>query len=165
LAEIQKHHDTCTKLDTRVFGLSTDSPRQSENLVRKLKLSFTLLCDEDRKVVDLFDLRNPLEHDGIAYPATFIINPAGKICYRSLDGTAKRVDLADELTFLERLHKDSAHTMQAGPKQGWIFPSPKDKWRISMNMITAGNVADWKNFLLIPVNYLKILGSKLKRKG
>jgi peroxiredoxin len=71
-----------------------------------MNLSSTLLCDADRKVVDLFKLRNPFEHDGIAYPATFIINQDGKICYRSIDGTANRVDLTDEISFLEQLHKD-----------------------------------------------------------
>jgi hypothetical protein len=165
LAEIQKSYDIYAKLNTKVFALSTDLPRQSANLVRKLKLSFTLLCDEDRKVIDLFDLRNSLEHDGIAYPATFIINPEGIILYRSLDGTAKRVDLTAELSFLERLHKESGHSMQKGPKRAWVIPSLQDNWRISMNMITVGNVADWKNFLMMPINYFKIFGSKLKRKG
>ena len=156
MAEIQKHHDTYTKLDTRVFALSTDSPKQSEKLVRKLGLSFVLLCDDDKKVIDQFDLRNPLEHDGIARPATFIISPDGIIRYRSLDGTAKRVDLNHELAFMEQLHKDSGHTLQAKPQKTWVIPSPKDNWRISMNMITMGNVADWKNLLLMPINYLKI---------
>jgi len=162
LAEIQKNYVTYTKYDTKVFALSTDSPKQSEHIIKKLNLSSTLLCDEDRKVVDLFNLRNPFEHDGIAYPATFIINPKGKICYRSLDGTANRVDLTDELSFLEQLHEDAGHIMQTRPKKSWIIPSPKDNWRISMNMISAGNFADWKNFLLMPANYLRILGSKIK---
>lgn len=113
-------------------------------------------------MIDLFDLRNPLEHDGIAHPATFIVNQNGKICYRSLDGTAKRVDLTDEMAFLEQLHKDTNHTLQAGPKKAWIIPSPKDNWRITMNMIATGNFADWKNLLLLPVNYSKILVSKIK---
>lgn len=162
MAEIQKNYDTYAKFNTRVFALSTDSSRQSANLVRKLGLSFTLLCDDDKKVIDLFDLRNPLEHDGIAYPATFIISPAGNICYRSLDGTAKRVDLTDELAFLEQLQKDSGHVQPARPKKAWILPSPKDDWRISMNMISVGNFADWKNLFLLPINYLKILVSKIK---
>jgi len=102
LAAVQKNYDTYTKFDTRVFALSTDSAKQSARVVNRLNLSATILCDEDRKVVDLFNLRNPLEHDGIAYPATFIINPDGKIRYRSLDGTAKRIDLTDELLFLEQ---------------------------------------------------------------
>lgn len=116
-------------------------------------------------MVDLFDLRNPLEHDGIAHPATFIISPDGNIRYRSLDGTAKRVDLTDELAFLEKLQKDSSHTSGARPQKAWVIPSPKDNWRISMNMISVGNFADWKNLFLLPVNYLKILGSKFKTKG
>ena len=164
MAEIQKHHDTYAKFNTKVFALSTDSPQQSARVVEKLNLSATLLCDEEKKVVDLFDLRNPLEHDGIARPATFIINPAGNIGYRSLDGTAKRVDLTDELTFLEQFHKDSGHTLQAKPNRTWVIPSPKDNWRISMNMITAGNFSDWKNLLLLPVNYLKIFGAKIKNR-
>jgi len=121
LAEIQKNHDTYTKLDTRVFALSTDSPQQSARVVEKLNLSATLLCDEEKKVIDLFDLRNPLEHDGIARPATFIINSEGKIRYRSLDGTAKRVDLTDELAFLEQLQKDAGHAQSARPKKNGSF--------------------------------------------
>ena len=127
-----------------------------------MKLSFTLLCDEDKKVIDLFDLRNPLEHDGIAYPATFIISPDNKIRYRSLDGTAKRLDLTDELAFLEKLQKDNSHTLETRPQRAWVIPSIKDNWRISMNMISAGSYSDWKNVFLMPVNYLKILGSKFK---
>ncbi|MCP4346343.1 MAG: redoxin domain-containing protein, partial [Desulfobacterales bacterium] len=166
MAEIQKKYDTYDKFNTKVFALSTDSPKQSENIVKKMNFSLTLLCDEDRKVVDLFKLRNPFEHGGIAYPATFIINPEGKICYRSLDGTASRVDLTDELSFIEQLHKDAGHTIQTGPKKSWIIPSAKDNWRMSMNMISQGSFADWKHLFLLPVNMLKIMlrimGSKIK---
>ena len=165
MAEIQKNYNTYEKLNTRVFALSTDSPHQSARVAEKLNFSATLLCDEDKKVMDLFDLRNPLEHDGIAYPATFIISPDGNIRYRSLDGTAKRVDLTDELAFLEQLQMDSVHTLQARPKKAWVIPSLKDNWRISMNMFSVGNFSDWKNLLLLPVNYLKILVNKFKTKG
>lgn len=127
-----------------------------------MNFSLTLLCDDDRKVVDLFNLRNPFEHGGIAYPATFIITPDGIVRYRSLDGTASRVDLADELSFLEQLHGDTGHTMETDPKKTWMIPSPKDNWRMSMNMIFNGSVADWKHFLLFPVNMLRIMGSKIK---
>jgi len=165
LAELQKHHAAYTRYNTRVFALSTDSPKQSARVVTKLNLSFTLLCDDDKKVIDLFDLRNPLEHDGIAHPATFIITPEGNIRYRSLDGTAKRVDLTDELSFLAQLHQDSSHTMAVRPKKAWVIPSIKDNWRISMNMITTGNFADWKNLALLPVHYFLIMVSKFKTKG
>ena len=102
--------------------------------------------------------------DGIAHPATFIINPAGNICYRSLDGTAKRVDLTDELAFLEQFHKDSGHTLKARPRRTWVIPSPKDNWSISMNMITVGNFSDWKNMFMLPVNYLRVFRNKIRKK-
>ncbi len=164
MAEIQNHHDTYTQYNTKVFALATDSPEQSEPIIEKLNLSFKLLCDEERMVVDLFNLRNPFEHDGIAQPATFIINPQGKICYRSIDGTANRVDLTDELSFLEQLHRDSGHTVQTGPKKSWIVPSPKDNLLMSMNMLARGSFADWKNVVLLPVNYFRILVNKIKNK-
>ena len=162
MAEIERNYDTYETLNTRVFALSTDFPGQSENLARKLELSFSLLCDVDKKIIDLYNLRNPLEHDGIARPATFIIRPDNTIRYRSLDGTAKRVDLADELAFLEKLQKDSSHTLETKSKKAWVIPSVKDNWRISMNMITKGNFSDWKNMFLLPVNYSKILVGKIK---
>ena len=129
-----------------------------------MKLSFELLCDEDKHVIDLFNLRNPFEHGGIAYPATFIINPEGKICYRSLDGTASRVDLSDELRFLEKLHDDAGYMMDTAPKKSWIIPSLKDTWRMTSNLIFNGNFADWKHFLLLPLEMfrMKVNQSKLR---
>jgi peroxiredoxin len=104
---MQRNHDTYEKLNTRVFAISVDPLKQSQNLIEKMKLPFTLLCDEGKHVIDLYHLKNPFEHNGIAKPATFIINSEGKVCYRSLDGTANRVDLSDELQFLEKLHNDA----------------------------------------------------------
>lgn len=143
-----------------MFALSVDPIKQSRNLADKMKLSFELLCDEDKHVIDQFDLRNPFEHDGIAYPATFIINSDGKICYRSLDGTASRVDLSDELRFLERLHGDAGYTMDSAPKRSWMIPSLKDGWRMSANVICNGNFADWKHFVLLPVEMFRMLARK-----
>ena len=128
-----------------------------------MKLLFTLLCDEDKHVIDLYQLRNPFEHGGIAYPATFIINSEGKICYRSLDGTANRVDLSDELLFLGKLHNDAGYKMDTAPKTSWIIPSPKDGWRMASNLIFNGNFADWKHFLLFPVEMFRMMASKYKK--
>lgn len=69
-----------------------------------------------------------------------------------------------KLAFLEQLHKDSGHTSKARPKKAWVIPSTKDNWRISMNMISVGNFSDWKNMFLLPVNYSKILVSKIKKR-
>jgi len=164
LAEIQKKHDTYMKFNTQVFALSVDPLKQSQNIIEKMKLPFKLLCDEDKHVIDLYHLKNPFEHDGIAKPATFIINPEGKVCYRSLDGTANRVDLSDELQFLEKLHNDAGYKMGNAPKKSLIIPSPKNMWRMSLNMIFNGNFADWMHFLLFPVEMFRMMASRFKKK-
>ncbi|MBU0994995.1 MAG: peroxiredoxin family protein [Proteobacteria bacterium] len=164
MAELKKNHASYGKFNTRVFALSVDPLKQSQNLVKKMDLPFPLLCDEDKHVIDLFHLRNPFEHGGIAYPATFIINPERKICYRSLDGTASRVDLSDELLFLEKIHNDAGYQMDIAPKKSWIIPSLKDGWRMSLNLIFNGNFADWKHFLLFPVEMFRMMVNKFRKR-
>ena len=129
-----------------VVALSTDSLNQSEGVIEDLNLSITLLCDEEKKVVDLFNLRNPFEHDGIAYPAIFVITPQGRICYRSLDRTASRVRLTEVLTFLDELKADQAAEEQGGARKAFIFPSPSVMWQITQNILFRGTGADWKHY-------------------
>ena len=129
-----------------------------------MNLSLSLLCDEDKNIIELYNLKNPFEHGGIARPATFIINPEGKICYRSIDGTASRVDLTDEFSFLEKFNKDTNHKMIVKPKKSWIIPSPKSNIQMTINMFALGSFADWKHFFTLPLGYLKIFGDKIKKR-
>lgn len=162
MAEIQNRLATYEKLNIQVAALSIDTPNQSRAIAEKMNLDFPLLCDTQKKVIDRFHLRNPFEHDGIAYPGTFIITPDARVCYRSLDGTASRLDLTEELAFLEQHSRDRALLMQGPPKKSWIFPTPKDTWGMARNMVTQGNFADWKHFILLPLEYLFILADKIK---
>ncbi len=163
--EIQKNYDTYTKFNTRVFALSTDSPKQSESLIKKSNLSLTLLCDEDRKVVDLFKLRNPFEHDGIAYPATFIINPEGKICYRSIDGTAARSTIG--LNATSSLKKKIKKKPALFPSDWWTAIGVKGdstRWALRYQRISLSTIPviycmiiidagfDWIDFIIITSN-------------
>lgn len=126
-----------------------------------MKLPFDLLCDADKQVIDLYHLRNTHEHGGIAYPAIFVIAPSGKIHYRSLDGTAQRVDLGDVLSFLRDFHQDPKMLSRVKPKKRWIIPLWKEMWQISRNMILRGTIADWKHYGMFPFHLLKNLGSKV----
>ena len=164
MAELKKNYDSYSQFNTQVFALSADPLKQSQNLSEKMKLPFTLLCDEDKHVIDLYHLRTPFEHGGIAYPATFIIDSEGKIRYRSLDGTTNRVDLSDELLFLGKLHSDAEYKIDTALKRSWIIPSPKDVWRMASNLILNGNFADWKHFLLFPVEMFTMMASKFKKR-
>lgn len=129
-----------------------------------MMLPFDLLCDVDKKVIQLYDLVNPFEHGGIAKPAIFIMNPGGRICYRSLDGTAHRVDLTHVLNFLKAHHEnpDLANTEPVDKK--WIIPSWKTTRQIMKNMLLRGNLADWKHYCMFPLNPVIIPMKKLKKR-
>jgi len=161
LAEFKKKIASFERLNTRILALSVDAPKQSQAVVRNLDLPFDLLCDVDKHVIDLYHLRNPHEHGGIAYPAIFVIAPSGKVHYRSLDGTAQRVDLSDMLTFLEDFNDNPEYVSQEKPKKRWIIPLWNEMWQISRNMVLRGNTADWKHYFMFPVSMLKISGRKV----
>jgi len=132
-----------------------------------MKLTFQLLCDVDKEVIDLYHLRNSHEHGGIAYPAMFVIRPSGKIQYRSLDTTAHRIDLSNLIEFLKTMNKDPEYLATAKPRKRWIIPSPKEAWQISRNMIFRGNFADWKHYFIFPfaiikLSWKKLTGSKMR---
>lgn len=58
------------KLDVAVIGVSTDSVKSHKSFVEKYNLPFTLLSDENKKVVKLYGIRGR---------TSFLINPKGKI--------------------------------------------------------------------------------------
>ncbi|HBI39602.1 MAG TPA: thioredoxin-dependent thiol peroxidase [Tenacibaculum sp.] len=67
----------------RVLGVSADSAKRQQNWIKKHDLPFSLLADEDKKVINAFGVWGPKkfmgrEYDGI-HRATFIIDEAGFI--------------------------------------------------------------------------------------
>jgi peroxiredoxin Q/BCP len=70
-------------LDAKVFGISTDSIGSHKKFAEKYNLSFTLLADEDKKVVSLYGVWGNKKFMGKEYEGTmrtsFLINPEGKI--------------------------------------------------------------------------------------
>ena len=150
LAEIKKHYIDIIKYKTRAYAISVDSPKQSQAVVSEMMLPFDLLCDVDKKVIQLYNLVNPFEHGGIAKPAIFILNPGGKIFYRSLDDKAHRVDLAHVLNFLKN-HYENPELMNTVPvEQKWIIPSWNTTGQILKNMVLRGNLTDCKHQSLFP---------------
>jgi peroxiredoxin Q/BCP len=66
-----------------VLGVSTDSPKSHDKFVEKYRLPFTLVSDEDKKIVQAYGAwgeKNFLgrKYQGI-YRVTFLIGPDGKI--------------------------------------------------------------------------------------
>jgi alkyl hydroperoxide reductase subunit AhpC len=153
LAGIKKNLDRIAQANTRVLALSVDAPERSAGFRQAMRFPFELLCDPQKSVVVQYHLLNPHEHDGIAYPAIFVIDPQGRICYRSLDRTASRVKLHEVLLFLEKLKFDQALAEQGGVRKAFIFPSPGVMWQIMQNMTFRGTGADWKHYVMFTFVY------------
>jgi peroxiredoxin Q/BCP len=66
-----------------VFGVSTDSVKSHDKFVEKFKLPFTLLADEDQKIVEAYGVWGEKSFMGRKYMGTnrvtFLIAPDGKI--------------------------------------------------------------------------------------
>lgn len=71
------------KLKIKVFGISTDSVKSHAKFAEKYELPFTLLSDEDKKVVTKYGVWGKKKFMGREYMGTFrtsfLINPEGKI--------------------------------------------------------------------------------------
>ena len=67
----------------QLFGVSADNPKKQKNFQNKYELSFTLLADEDKSVIDAFGVWGPKkfmgkEYEGI-HRTTFLIDENGVI--------------------------------------------------------------------------------------
>lgn len=133
--------------NTQVFALSADAIERSAGFRKEMQFPFELLCDPDKIVIKQYYLLNPHEHQGIAYPAMFVINSQGRICYRSLDRTAKRVQLEEVLKFLEKLQNNPFYEEENESAKAAIIPSFAEMSQIVHNMIFRGSRADWKHYV------------------
>ncbi len=115
-------------------------------------------------MINQYDLLNRFEHDGIAYPAVFILNPEGKICYRSLDGTAQRIDFSEIYAFLDAFVTTEDYSVETSGKKKIILPSPRSLFMITRNMLFQGNFSDWKHYILFPVSIIRLTFRMLFKK-
>ena len=75
--------DDFKKRGAVILGVSTDKVKSHNKFVDKYKLPFTLLADEDKKIVQAYGVWGPQTFMGIKYTgtsrATFLIGPDGTI--------------------------------------------------------------------------------------
>ncbi|QQS22768.1 thioredoxin-dependent thiol peroxidase [bacterium] len=71
------------KLKVKVFGISVDSEKSHKKFADKYQLPFTILADEDKKVVEKYGVWQEKSMYGKKYMGTvrnsYLINPEGKI--------------------------------------------------------------------------------------
>ena len=77
------HFADFKKAGVVVFGVSPDSVKSHDKFVEKFKLPFTLLADEDKKIVEAYGVWGEKSFMGRKYlgvfRVTFLIGPDGKI--------------------------------------------------------------------------------------
>jgi len=77
------HFDQFKKRDAVVLGVSTDSVKSHDKFVEKFKLPFTLLADEEKKIVEAYGVWGQKSFMGRKYMGThrvtFLIGPDGRI--------------------------------------------------------------------------------------
>ncbi len=96
------------KMKAVVFGISKDSVKSHGKFKTKYKLPFTLLADEDKKVMNLYGVWAKKKFMGREYMGTlrtsFLIDPKGKIVkiYEKVKPELHAAEVLDDLA--ERAH-------------------------------------------------------------
>ena len=82
-----------------VFGVSVDTVKSHDKFVKKFKLPFTLLADEDKKIVEAYGVWGEKSFMGREYlgiaRVTFLIGPDGRI--KKIWPTVKPEEHAEEV--------------------------------------------------------------------
>ncbi len=100
--------NTSARAKMKVFGVSVDSVASHKKFAEKYKLSFTLLADEDKKVVNEYGVWGPKKFMGKEYEGTmrtsFLINPEGKIVkiYENVKPEIHAAQVLEDLRSLAR---------------------------------------------------------------
>jgi thioredoxin-dependent peroxiredoxin len=93
------HFAEFKKRDAVVLGVSADTVKAHDKFVEKYKLPFTLLADEDRKIVEAYGVWGQKTFMGRKYMGihrvTFLIGPDGKI--QKIWTTVKPEEHAEEV--------------------------------------------------------------------
>jgi len=96
------------KLNAVVFGISKDSAVKHKKFAEKYQLPFTLLADEDKKVMEKYGVWVKKKFMGREYMGTlrtsFLINPEGKIA-KIYENVKPDVHAEEVLKDLEDLRK------------------------------------------------------------
>ena len=97
-----------SKLTAKIFGISVDSVASHKKFAEKYKLPFTLLADEDKKVVQKYGVWQEKSMYGKKYMGTvrnsYLINPEGKIV-KIYEKVKPETHAADVLSDLKQLIK------------------------------------------------------------
>ncbi len=155
LARLQERYDAIAEAGARVYALSVDPPWQAKAMAEDMGLSFTILCDEEKQVVHLYDRFNPYEMGGVAEPAIFVLDAEGIVRYRVLETPYKRADVDELVSFLRDFDKKGGVEGQGIAHAGLPKNLTSTTAQIAKNMFRRGSATNWKHYLLYPAFYVR----------
>ncbi len=91
-----------TKSGASVAAISVDEPAVSAFLRFERGIGFPLLSDTGRTAIDAWGLVDRSQGGGVAFPATFVIDRAGRVRSRSLETDERRASPHAMLFFIKR---------------------------------------------------------------
>jgi peroxiredoxin Q/BCP len=105
---LRDYYPNFSKLKAQVFGVSVDSVKSHKKFAEKYKLPFTLLADEEKKVVHAYGVWAEKKFMGREYLGTlrtsFLIDPKGKIA-KIYEGVKPAVHANEVLEDLKTFQK------------------------------------------------------------
>ncbi len=85
-----------------LIAISSDNVAATEQTVEKEGLKFVVLADNDREVIEAYNVVDPA-NKRIARPASYVIRKDGTVAWKSLDPKVGRVPTAKILEELGKL--------------------------------------------------------------
>lgn len=132
MADYATHYDEIRSAGADLVAVSVDPPAKSEEVRRQLHLPFAILSDQNKRVIQDWDIYYPRERGGIAKPSVFIIDRNRTVLFASVDRTNSRVPTADIVRILQ--------TREAAPApRKAYFPRLTDFVRAIRNGIRLRN--------------------------
>ena len=93
LGELQSQFERFTRRGVSVVALSVDPVEHSDAMIRRMKLQFPVVSDQDQAVMQAYGVQNPDTRE-LALHAVYIVDKQRRVLYRKV---ASRRPLAQEL--------------------------------------------------------------------
>jgi peroxiredoxin Q/BCP len=99
-------YDEFKKLDVKVFGISKDTAPSHKRFIEKYALPFTLLCDQQREIAELYGSLGLKKFMGKEYMGvlrnSYLIDPEGKLV-RVYEGVTPKTHASEVLEDVKAL--------------------------------------------------------------
>jgi peroxiredoxin len=120
LADYSEHLEDFRAACAELIAISVDDAARAEPVRQELGVKFPLLCDTSREVVKKYGLLNSREKDGIAFPASFVIDRERVVRFRALEDVASRVSVDQLLELVRELGRGV--DPKTNPRNSGVFP-------------------------------------------